>query len=78
MTHYFYDKFKSNDLTNFDINKKKNKTVLHKSLFKTNESNDVNLVKSIIKNKFNIPLKLTIAYITKQKFLILGGHKNEG
>ena len=46
-------------------------------MFKANESNDVNLVKSIFKNKFNIPLQLSIDDITKQKFLIVGGHKNE-
>ena len=59
------------------MNLKKIQQYYIRSLFKANESNDVNLVKSIFKNKFNIPLKLSIADITKQKFLILGGHKNE-
>ena len=35
------------------------------------------LPNQFLKTNFNIPLKLLIANTTKQKFLILGGHKNE-
>ena len=59
------------------MNLKKIQQYYIRSLFKANESNDINLVKSIFKNKFNIPLQLSIDEITKQKFLIVGGHKNE-
>ena len=59
------------------MNLKKIQQYYIRSLFRANESNDVNLVKSIFKNKYNIPLKLSNDDITKQKFLIIGGHKNE-
>ena len=48
-----------------------------RALFKGNESKDINLVKSIFKKKLNIPLLLTNQEITKQKSLVIGGHKND-
>ena len=45
-------------------------------LFKTNEANDINNVKSIFKNKFNISLKLTNQEIYYEKHIGLGTLQN--
>ena len=44
-----------------------------RSLFKSNQVTDSNLIKSIFKREFNIPLILNMSEITKQKYLGIGG-----
>jgi hypothetical protein len=55
---------------------KKIKNFYIRSLFKDNQADDTNLVKSIFKRKLNIPLNLTNSEITKQKYLVMGGSKD--
>ena len=73
---YFYEKFLSGYIENFNMKLKKIQNFYIRSLFKDNQDNDTNLVKSLFKRKFNIPLILTNSEITKQKHLAIGGNKD--
>ena len=42
----------------------------------SNQSNDINFIKTIFKNKFNIQLKLNSNYIYLKKHLALGNLNN--
>ena len=44
-------------------------------LFKSNQVTDSNLIKSIFKREFNIPLILNMSEIIKQKFIGIRGNK---
>ena len=69
---YFYNKFLNNDLTYFNMNIKKFQQYYIRSLFKSNQSNDINLVKSIFKKNFNLKFELNNGEISKEKFLVIG------
>lgn len=47
-----------------------------RSLFKSNEATDITNIKSIFKNEFNIPLKLTNDQIFYEKHIALGTINN--
>ena len=72
----FYEKFTKDELSVFNMNLKQMQKYYSRALFKSNESIDINSVKTNFKNKFNFKINLTNNEISKEKYYALGGITN--
>ena len=74
---FFYENFQKKNLEIFNMAYKIMQQYLIRSLFKSNQVTDSNLIKSIFKREFNIPLILNMSEIIEQKFIGIGETKNQ-
>ena len=69
---FFKHKFKTNKLEIFNMISKKYRKYYIRALFKNNMADNIDNIKSIFKNKFNINLSLNRNEIYQEKFYGLG------
>ncbi len=60
--------FLNKNLTNFNMKYKKLQIFYVRSMFKSNHANDINIVKSLFKKEFKIPIDLSNKEIEKENF----------
>jgi len=72
----FYDKFKNEQLSEFNMNYIKIQRYYIQALLKSNQANDISSIKSILKNKFNVPFLINNNDFTKNKYKAFNSLKN--
>ena len=68
----FYENYMNGNLISYNLNLKKFQKYFVRAIYKTNEENDNNNIKTKFKNRFNIRLILTNKEMYKEKHLALG------
>ena len=72
----FYEKFLNEQFNEFNMNYIKFQRYYVQALIKTNQANDISSIKSIFKNKFNIPFLINNNEFTKIKYKVFGSLNN--